>query len=72
VRTIKDFVRGDGPEIQPGYMRGDSWVQTVGPHSDCDRKIVALGPGYGRDRQGRAGDGLLVRCGGCLLSWVIR
>lgn len=26
---IKDFVRGEGPEVSPGYRRGDSWVQTL-------------------------------------------
>lgn len=69
---IKDFVRGEGPEITTGYRRGDSWVQTMGPHSDCGSKVFVLGHGIGRDSRNRVGDGVLVRCGGCLLSWVIR
>lgn len=70
--TIRDFVRGDGPEIDTGYRRGDSWVQTVGPHAHCNKKIFVAGRGLGADSKGRIGDGVLVRCGGCLLSWVIR
>lgn len=70
--TIKDFVRGSGRTIEPGYRVGDTWVQTVGPHSNCSSKIFVLGPGIGADRHGRVGNGVLVRCGGCLLSWVIR
>ncbi len=69
---IKDYVRGDGPEIDTGYRRGDSWVQTVGDHNNCAEKIVVIGPGVGRDRQGRVGEGVLVRCFGCMGSWVIR
>lgn len=69
---IKDFVRGSGPEIEPGYRRGDSWSQTVGPHTKCAGKVFVIGPGFGRDTQGRPGDGVLLRCGGCLMSWVIR
>lgn len=69
---IKDFTRGDGPEIEPGYRRGDSWVQTVGDHSECGQKITALGAGVGRDQKGRIGEGVLVRCQGCLYSWVLR
>ena len=72
MRTIRDFVRGEGPEIDTGYRRGDSWVQTVGPHADCESKIRVVGLGVGVDKRGRVGDGILVRCGGCLLSWVIR
>ena len=69
----KDFENGSGPEIHDtGYRRGDSWVQTSGPHTDCEGKISALGLGYGKDSKNRWGDGLLVRCGGCLTSWVIR
>lgn len=69
---IRDFVKGEGPDLATGYRRGDSWVQTAGPHSECDKKVVALGLGIGPDAKGRIGDGILVRCGGCLLSWVIR
>lgn len=69
---IKDFVRGTGPEVDSGYRRGDSWVQTVGPHTDCEGKVVVLGPGLGPDNKRRIGEGVLVRCGGCLFSWVIR
>lgn len=69
---IKDFVRGEGPEIESGYRRGDSWVQTVGPHVECEKKVVVVGPGLGRDDKGRMGEGVLVRCLGCMGSWVIR
>lgn len=69
---VKDFVKGAGPEIAGGYRRGDSWVQTVGPHTDCEGKVSAVGPGYGKDSKGRPGDGILVRCGGCMTSWVLR
>lgn len=69
---VKDFVQGDGPEIVTGYHRGDSWVQVVGPHVECDGKIFVVGPGIGRNEQGVIGEGVLVRCSYCLLSWVIR
>jgi hypothetical protein len=69
---IKDYLKGNGPEILPGYCRGDSWVQIVGPHVDCGGKVWVIGAGYGRDRKGRWGDGVLVRCSGCLFSWVLR
>lgn len=69
---VKDFVRGDGPEIETGYRRGDSWVQTVGPHAEHEGKVWVVGPGIGRDQKGRIGEGVLVRCSGCLFSWVIR
>lgn len=69
---VRDFTKGDGPEVAGGYFRGDSWVQTSGPHIDCEGKIHVVGPGWGRDSKGRVGDGILVRCGGCLTSWVIR
>ena len=72
MRTITDFVRGNGPEIESGCRRGDSWVQTIGPHAECDKRIVVLGRGIGRNCQGQVGQGILVRCLGCLLSWVIR
>lgn len=70
--NIKDFVKGDGPEICTGYRRGDSWIQIAGPHTECEGKVFVIGPGVGRDAKNRVGDGVLVRCGGCLLSWVIR
>lgn len=69
---VKDFVKGDGPEVSTGYRRGDSWIQTVGPHVECDCKIIVLGPGIGADSKGRVGEGVLVRCLGCMFSWVIR
>ena len=69
---IKDFTRGDGPEVVSGYRRGDSWKQTVGQHVECSGKVSVLGPGWGTDKNGRPGEGVLLRCGGCLLSWVIR
>lgn len=69
---VKDFEKGSGPALVGNYRRGDSWVQTFGPHSNCDSKITAVGVGFGRDSKGRMGDGLLVRCGGCMASWVIR
>jgi len=69
---IRDFVRGDGPEIEQGYRRGDSWVQTVGAHAEHEGKILVVGAGLGRNKEGRLGEGVLVRCCGCLLSWVIR
>lgn len=69
---IKDFVRGEGPEIVTGYRRGDSWIQVVGPHIECEDKVHVIGPGLGRNSSGQIGEGVLVRCGGCLLSWVIR
>ena len=69
---VKDFTKGAGPDIAGGYARGDSWVQTVGPHIDCEGKVVAVGSGYGKDSKGRLGDGILVRCSGCRGSWVIR
>lgn len=72
MKTIKDFVRGTGPEVDTGYRRGDSWVQTLGPHSECGEKIIVVGPGIGVDTKGRVGPGVLVRCRGCMLSWVIR
>lgn len=69
---VKDFVKGEGPEVSTGYNRGDSWVQTVGPHVECEHKIIVLGEGIGLDAKGRLGPGVLVRCFGCLFSWVIR
>ena len=69
---IKDFVRGEGPEITTGYRRGDSWFQTVGPHADCEQKVVVIGLGVGQNSKGQFGEGVLVRCLGCLFSWVIR
>lgn len=70
--TIKDWARGTGAEVETGYRRGDSWVQTVGDHADCAEKVMVLGPGIGRDSKGRKGAGVLVRCFGCFGSWVIR
>lgn len=72
--AIKDFVRGAGPEVLPGagYLRGDSWAQTAGPHTDCEGKIKVLGAGWGQDSKKRWGDGVLCRCEGCFLSYVIR
>lgn len=72
MQTIRDFVRGTGPEVLGGYRRGDSWVQTLGSHAECEKKIVVAGLGIGRDANGQVGDGILVRCWGCMLSWVIR
>lgn len=69
--NIKDFVRGSGPEVTTGYRRGDSWIQTAGPHTDCEGKVFVIGPGVGLVANGYV-DGVLVRCGGCFLSWVIR
>jgi hypothetical protein len=70
---IKDFVRGSGPKIDVGgYRRGDSWVQITGPHAEHDGKVTVIGPGVGLDSAGTFGPGVLVRCGGCLFSWVIR
>jgi hypothetical protein len=72
VSAIRDFSRGEGPLVETGYRVGDSWVQTVGPHAEHAGKIYVIGPGLGLDKQGRMGSGILVRCGGCLFSWVIR
>lgn len=72
MQKIKDYVPGTGPVIEPGYRRGDSWVQTIGLHVECEGKVSVIGPGVGPDKHRRFGDGVLVRCGGCLLSWVIR
>lgn len=69
---VKDFEQGTGPEIAVGYRRGASWVQTVGPHINCEGKVMVVGPGLGNDSKGRLGEGVLVRCGGCMTSWVIR
>lgn len=69
---LKDFIRGKGPEVYSGYRRGDSWVQTAGEHVECAGKVHVIGPGWGPDDKGRMGNGVLLRCGGCLLSWVIR
>lgn len=69
---IKDFVRGDGPELTTGYRRGDSWNQLSGPHSTCSSKVHVVGLSVGRDKQGKFGEAVLVRCHGCLMSWVIR
>lgn len=69
---VKDFAKGDGPLVDAVYRRGDSWVQTVGPHIECSGKIHVIGPGLGFDSKARMGEGVLVRCGGCLLSWVLR
>ncbi len=69
---IKDFDRGEGVYVGSGYRRGDSWVQTTGDHTECGKKVIVLGAGVGADAKGRVGEGVLVRCGGCLLSWVLR
>jgi len=69
---VRDFVKGEGPEVGGGYHRGDSWVQTRGAHTECEGKVSVLGLGIGADSKGRVGDGVLVRCSGCMLSWVIR
>lgn len=72
MKAIDQYVRGDGPEVETGYRRGDSWRQVVGKHVDCEQKVVVIGPGLGRDKIGEMGEGVLVRCFGCMLSWVIR
>lgn len=73
MKTIDHWTRGDGPEIETGYRRGDSWVQIAGPHAECEKRVTVVGPGIGRDRKtGAVGPGILVRCGGCMGSWVIR
>lgn len=72
MRAIEQFVRGEGPEIETGYRRGDSWRQIQGKHAECEQKVVVIGPGVGRSKNGELGDGVLVRCYGCFLSWVIR
>lgn len=69
---VKDFEKGSGGDVGGGYRRGDSWIQTSGTHSACDGKITVVGSGVGRDSRERMGPGALVRCGGCLFSWVIR
>lgn len=69
---IKDFVRGEGPEIATGYRRGDSWTQISGPHSSCSEKVFVVGLTAGWDKKGTFGEAILVRCHGCLLSWTIR
>lgn len=69
---LKDFTRGQGPEVSAGYRRGDSWTQTAGEHVECPSKVYVIGPGWGKDDKGRWGSGVLVRCGGCLYSWVLR
>lgn len=68
---VHNFTKGTGPEVLPGYSRGDSWNASTGPHTGCKPKIHVLGAGVGAGADGTPHEGVLVRCGGCLLSWVL-
>jgi hypothetical protein len=69
--NIKDFEKGSGAEIATGYSRGDKWKPTSGTHVECSGKVSVIGAGIGASVTGEAKDGVLVRCGGCLMSWVL-
>lgn len=70
------MVRGDGPRVWDGYFcQGDEFKCLDGAHEECDGKSLVLGQGYvvkimpgGMQAVSR---GVLVRCQGCLLSYVI-
>lgn len=68
---IKNFQKGTGPVVTEGYSRGDSWNPTVGDHAAHSETVVVIGPGIGVNDEGAVVDGVLVRCGGCLMSWVL-
>ena len=64
---IRDAQRGDGPEITPKFHRGDSWLPVDGEHVKCGARQIVLGAGVRQD----SAQGLLLRCGGCLMSYVL-
>jgi hypothetical protein len=68
---IADWKRGAGPVVATGYARGDSWRDKSGTHIECEQRVYVVGPGTGVAKDGKDVEGVLVRCGGCLMSWVI-
>lgn len=64
---IQDLRKGDGPEVTPKFNRGDSWRALDGAHSHCQGRQSVLGVGL----RPNGSEGLLLRCAGCMLSYVI-
>lgn len=64
---ISDMCRGPGPRVSRRFRRGDTWVVLDGPHARCTGRQHVLGWGLAADGL----EGLLLRCEGCLLSYVL-
>lgn len=68
---IANWKKGEGPTVAKGYSRGDTWNAVTGKHAECSGVISVVGKGVGQSEHGEHLPGVLVRCGGCLMSWVL-
>jgi hypothetical protein len=72
MQTLTDFEQGDGkllPLDGPAMRRGASWVDEAAHGHDGQARVTVWGIGLKRAKRGPV-PGFLVRCTGCLLSWV--
>lgn len=70
---INDAKKGDGPEVTDEFARGDSWVSLDGPHMQCKKaRQVVQGVGLRMSHnQNDCAQGILMRCSGCMGSYVL-
>lgn len=77
MQTLVDFKQGSGellPLEGPPMHRGASWIDAAAHGHDGQARVTVLGVGLKRvSRQWSKPSyvpGFLVRCSGCMLSWV--
>lgn len=71
---VTNVVRSTGPKVSPDFNKGDSFVALDEGHEDCNARSVVLGPGMAislAEEKQRVLPGALVRCFGCLMSYVV-
>lgn len=77
MQTLTDFRQGDGaPLLIDGVQmnRGASWIDETAHGHDGQARVVVVGPGLKTVKHWLSvhiAEGILVRCSGCMLSWVI-